>query len=136
MISITGKKRFIYAQIISSSGAFIPALNPRLAYDSLSLTVEVADGFWTRFRGLMGHPTIPVGFGLLLVPCKQIHTFGMRFPLDVLYIDSADEIIDIEAQVKPGQIQRYRPQCAKVLELLGGTLDLSTVNIGDKLLFA
>lgn len=48
----------------------------------------VADSIATRFMGLMGKPTLDSGTGLLIEPCNSIHTFFMRFAIDVAYLAS------------------------------------------------
>jgi uncharacterized protein len=48
--------------------------------------IFVAERTWDRLVGLTGMPTIPAGAGLLIPRCRSVHTFGMRFPLDVLFV--------------------------------------------------
>ena len=47
---------------------------------------RAADTFFTRFKGLIGAPSLTKGEGLLILPCNSIHTHVMRFPIDVLYV--------------------------------------------------
>jgi uncharacterized membrane protein (UPF0127 family) len=50
--------------------------------------VMLASAWWDRARGLLGKPPLKSGQGLLISPCKSIHTFGMRYPIDVVFLDA------------------------------------------------
>ncbi len=54
----------------------------------LATRLAIADGHWSRLRGLMGRSpaTFRSGDGLWILPCKGVHTMGMRFPIDVVYL--------------------------------------------------
>ena len=52
--------------------------------------VEVAAGFGERLKGLLGRDGLPVKTGMLIVPCSSIHTFFMRFPIDVFFLGAED----------------------------------------------
>ena len=53
----------------------------------------VADNFWRRLRGLLGRSGLEAGEGLVIRPCNSVHMLGMRFPLDVLYLDRAGTVL-------------------------------------------
>ena len=49
--------------------------------------VDVADKGAKRRKGLLGHERLSAGEGLWIVPCEAVHTFGMQFPIDLIYLD-------------------------------------------------
>ena len=53
-----------------------------------SLQLRVADTPWQRMRGLLGYPPLQADQGLLIRPCNMVHTVGMRYPIDIVYIDA------------------------------------------------
>ena len=65
------------------------------------LTVDVADGIWTRFKGLMGRKELREGHGLLLLPCSSIHMMFMRFPIDAVFFDRDWIVLQIEEHLQP-----------------------------------
>lgn len=93
-------------------------------------TVEVADSFMTRFKGLMGQPSMPDGQALLLRPCSSVHSFFMHFPIDVLYLDDEMNVLGKET-LKPWRIGKRVRGCKQVLEAGEGQLHL--VEAGQKL---
>ena len=54
----------------------------------LSLGVSIADTFFTSLKGLMGRRKLPPDDGLWVIPCPGIHTIGVLFPIDVIYLDA------------------------------------------------
>ena len=57
--------------------------------------VMLADTFWKRLKGLLGTSSLPRGHGLIITPCNSVHTFGMAYPIDVLFVDRNHRIIKI-----------------------------------------
>ncbi|HZQ68889.1 MAG TPA: DUF192 domain-containing protein [Terriglobales bacterium] len=105
----------------------------RQAY--LATEVAVADTHWTRLRGLMGTPAASFrsGQGLWIVPCHGVHTFAMRFPIDVVYLDQAKTIVHLEKSLQPWRIAPIRRKSVSVLELPPDTLSTTGTVIGDEL---
>jgi uncharacterized membrane protein (UPF0127 family) len=64
-------------------------------------TLEVADSFLTRLRGLQFRSALPPGHALLLVPCSSVHTHWMRFPIDVVMVSNEAEVVEIHENVRP-----------------------------------
>lgn len=93
----------------------------------------LADGFFTRFRGLMFKKSIPNGWGLMIVPCNQIHMFNMNFPIDVVYIAKNGEIVFIDENVPQRKICKAVKEAHCVLELNAGTAKGLGLNIGNTL---
>lgn len=101
----------------------------------LCTSAERADSFFTRLRGLMFRPALPPGGGLLLVPEHSIHTFFMRFPIDVLYLDGGNRVLRLDESVAPNRVGPFVRGCAAVLEVPPSTIRQSETTIGDRLLF-
>ena len=105
----------------------------RQAY--LATNVAVADTHWTRLLGLMGTSAeqFRSGQGLWIVPCHGVHTFAMRFPIDVVYLDQAKKIVHLEKGLRPWRIAPVRRKAASVLELPSDTLSATGTDLGDEL---
>jgi uncharacterized membrane protein (UPF0127 family) len=66
--------------------------------------VEIADGFWSRLRGLQFRGSLPPGTGVLLVPCSSIHTFFVRFRIDLLMLDAEMRVVGRRCNVAPWRV--------------------------------
>ena len=105
----------------------------RQAY--LATALAVANTHWTRLRGLLGLRSSDFrnGSGLWIVPCHGVHTLGMGFPIDVVYLDDAMTVIDIRRDLQPWRFAPVRTQAASVLELPCCTADETKTAVGDKI---
>lgn len=84
-----------------------------------------------RMRGLLGRRDLPVGEGLLIERCGSIHTIGMRFAIDVVFLDSRWQVCRIARQVRPGRLCVWGGwRAARALEVASGWLDATTVTPG------
>lgn len=83
---------------------------------------EVATGLASRLRGLIGHQPLRSGEGLLIKPCQGIHTFGMRFPIDAIFLDSKGRVVRTIRNLSPNRIGPIVLTAAMVLEVPVGTL--------------
>ncbi len=101
----------------------------------LATALAVADTHWTRFRGLLSLASDDFrnGDGLWLVPCHGVHTLGMGFAIDVVYLDQALTVIHIEAQLRPWRIAPLRRHSLSVLELPCSTITATQTAVGDKI---
>lgn len=86
------------------------------------LMLEVADSFFTRFRGLMLRRELPEGHGLLLAPCSSIHMCFMRFAIDAVYIDRDYRILKVVTHLRPWLGLSWCPGAWGVIELPSGTV--------------
>ena len=84
--------------------------------------VAVADGFFTRFKGLMFRTILPAGEGLLLKNCSAIHCCFMRFTIDAVYLNRDMRVVAVET-VKPWRLGKCFPGARHVLELGAGCAD-------------
>jgi uncharacterized membrane protein (UPF0127 family) len=90
-----------------------------------------ADTFWSSLLGLMGKPDLPQGSGLLLIPCQSVHTMGMRFPIDVIFMDKRGMIIHLVENMKPWRVSKHFLKSRCVLELSAGTISATGTMLGD-----
>jgi uncharacterized membrane protein (UPF0127 family) len=97
--------------------------------------VEEARGFRQRFVGLMGRRDLPIGHGLLIVPCNSIHTFFMRIAIDVAFLDRDRRIIRLYRALPPWRATPVYFKARWVLELPAGVLAGSGTEEGDELGF-
>jgi uncharacterized protein len=99
----------------------------------LATELMIARTHWTRFRGLMATDgsRFRRGQGLWISPSHGIHTFAMRFPIDVVYLDTDRIVIDVEEEVKPWRMAAVRIKAASVLELPIGAIRESQTALGD-----
>lgn len=97
--------------------------------------VENADHFFSRFMGLMGRKSMGESHGLLLTPCNEIHTFGMKFDIDTVALSKSNEILFIDRSVPPNKVRKKVKNGYKILELNSGTADKLKLCVGDVLEF-
>jgi uncharacterized protein len=81
--------------------------------------IVVADSFRARLLGLALRRRPPPGRALLLPRCRSVHTFGMRFALDLVWLDSDGGVLGVEEGVRPWRV-RWRREAAAVLEVAAG----------------
>ena len=95
----------------------------------------MANTHWTRLRGLLGcrASSFRDGSGLWIVPSHGVHTLGMGFPIDVIYLDDAMTVIHIQPDLQPWRFAPVRSQAASVLELPCRTAAETSTAIGDQI---
>ena len=108
------------------------ACNSRTGME-LSNNVAIADSLLKRMKGLLGKNTMPTGGSLWIRPCISIHTFLMRFPIDVVFLDKTNRVIATIKNLQPNRITWFYPKAASVLELPTGTVEATGTKVGDKL---
>src|SRR5262249_57519345 len=79
--------------------------------------LRTAHTHWTRLRGLLGTPTLPAGEGLWLKPCRQVHMFGMRYPVDVAFLDDEHRVVGLVPCLLPWRVSPKLRQAANVVEV-------------------
>ena len=95
--------------------------------------LAIADNLFARMKGLLGRSALAEGEGLMIVPCKGIHTFGMKFPIDAVFLDSRNIVIAIRKGLVSNRLTRIYPKAASVLELPAGTIEATATKIGDEI---
>lgn len=101
----------------------------------LAERVGIAATRAARAIGLLRHKELPEGEGLWIVPSRGVHTWGMRFAIDVISLDESGRIVDLAEDLKPWRMRLPRPGCVGVLELPAGTIALSGTRLGDAIMF-
>lgn len=101
----------------------------------LATCLAVADTHWSRLCGLIGKTPahFPPGRGLWIVPCRGVHTLGMRFTIDVIYLTLENVVLHLEQSLPPWRFAPVRFQAASVLELPEDTVRSTGTTIGDQL---
>ena len=92
----------------------------------------LADNFISRLKGLLGTDKLDTGKALIIFPCNSIHTFGMKYPIDVVFLDNHDKVVKINEAMP---VNRFA-LCSKsnyVIELPAGTIEATGTVVGDKI---
>ena len=79
-----------------------------------------ATNIWTRFVGLQFRRNFPDGHGLLIVPCRSIHTMFVRFAIDVCFLSQEGIVVEIQKSVRPWKILFPQQPAYAVLEMSAG----------------
>jgi len=91
-----------------------------------------ANRYWSRLRGLLGRKGLEEGEGLLISPSRGVHMFGMRFPLDIVLLDSDGVVHTIYPELAPGRTTGMHRGVRHALELPVGVIAASGTQTGDK----
>ncbi len=97
----------------------------------ITSNAEIADGFFSRFRGLMFRKSIADDYALLITPCNQIHMLNMKFAIDVVYLSESGEVVKIEENLQPGKICKTVKNARSVVELKSFSAARLGISIGD-----
>ena len=101
----------------------------------LAASGELARSFWARGRGLMGRASLPDSYALIIFPESSIHTFFMRVPIDVLFVDRSDKVIGLREAMPPGRpfagVAPWRGRY--VIEMPAGVIASTGTVLGDQL---
>lgn len=98
--------------------------------------IETAESTWERMRGLLGRAGLEAGTGLLIKRCRSIHTFGMRFPIDLLYLDRDGVVLGKAAKISPWRCACGPRGTRSVLEMRAGELERLGIAPGQRLVLA
>lgn len=99
----------------------------RVAVPELEVAVDSA----TRKKGLLGRDGLPAGAGLVIAPTNAVHTFFMRFPIDIVFVTRAGEIVKVCRAVKAWRMAAALRGYA-VVELAAGGAVLAGLRVGDR----
>lgn len=97
--------------------------------------VTVANTYLSRLLGLLGKQSswASAQCALWIIPSRGVHMFGMRFPIDVVFLDCNHLVIHIHENLRPWQVSRVIRSAHSVLELPVGTIARSGTKIGDQI---
>lgn len=96
---------------------------------------KVADSYFTRLKGLLGKSQIAPDAGLLIKPCRSVHTIGMKFVIDVIFLAVDGKVVGLVEEMGPRRLSPHCKEARMVLEVKAGKIRESGVEIGDQLSF-
>ena len=96
---------------------------------------ESAHTSMQRMKGLLGRTKLEAGAGLWILPCNSVHTWFMKFPIDVIFLDANKKIVRTEENLRPWRITRIVLKARSVLEIESGTVSRFGLIAGDQLNF-
>ena len=96
--------------------------------------LQLALNPWQRLRGLLGTTGLEPGQGLLLRPCRGVHTLFMGYPIDVLFLDPEGRIVELRASLRPWRATAVVGEALAVLELPAGQAAATKTTRGDRLI--
>ncbi len=100
----------------------------------LATHLELAGDSKSRRRGLLGRDRLDAGAALVIAPCSSVHTFFMRFPIDVLFIRRDGTVVKCVSGLRPWRIA-LAPGAYAVVEFPAGALEQSATRRGDRVVF-
>ena len=98
--------------------------------------IAVATTRAARRTGLLNHTSLSDGEALWILPCRGVHTFQMRFAIDLIALDESGVIVDLVANLKPWRVRLPRRGTSGVLELPAGWLDRTGTALGHRIEFS
>ena len=101
----------------------------------ISENVMVADTYFKRLKGLMFTKELPCQNALHIIPCNEIHSFFMKYSIDVLYLDSKNNILAFDEEMQPGKIGKAVKDAKSVVELPSGKIKKLNIKIGQQIEF-
>jgi uncharacterized membrane protein (UPF0127 family) len=101
----------------------------------IATEATVADSYFTRLVGLIGKTKrwAQFGKGLWIVPSRGVHTIGMLFPIDLIFLSKDKQVVHLEEYVRPFRIWNVSLKATSVLELPPHTIYRSRTQVGDQL---
>ncbi len=94
---------------------------------------EIADSFLMRLKGLLGRRGLMPRRGIIIMPCRSVHTLGMLFPIDLAFVDGNQRICRLIAALKPNRISPLVQEACCVIEAPAGTFRLGGTKVGDEI---
>jgi len=99
----------------------------------LATKARMARSFWSRLVGLLGRRALPDGEALIIPRCRSIHTVGMQFPIDAVFVDRAFRVVALREDLSPGRIVSPVWKAWGVVEMAAGSLARVRLAVGDQL---
>ncbi len=129
-----GLQQFFAPRLPSGPASPFQVLN-RTRGTVLALRLEAAHTGPSRRKGLLGRKCLQPGEGLWIAPCESVHTFFMKFPIDLVYLDRKLQVKKIRDSVGPWRLSACLT-ARSVLELPAGTIRATQTERGDAVEFA
>lgn len=92
---------------------------------------KIAEDFKSRSVGLLNRVSLEEGEALVIKPCNSIHTFFMKFPIDVVFLDKRGTVVKLVKSLLPWRLSACIPNGCMVIELMSGSLQKITIKHGD-----
>lgn len=100
----------------------------------IASNVIYTKNLFSRMRGLLGRKSLGPDTAMVIDPCSSIHTLGMRFAIDIVFLDSKNKITSIAKNIPSGRFWVSGGwHVRRVIESEAGCLDLSSLRVGDTL---
>ena len=100
----------------------------------IASVVEAATDSRSRRRGLLGRDGLKAGHGIVLAPCSAVHTWFMRFPIDVIFVARDGRVLKTVERLQAWRLAA-RPGAFAVIELSAGALRNAGLACGDHMVF-
>lgn len=97
--------------------------------------VEIADNFFTRFKGLLGREGLNNGMALHIIPCTSIHSCFMKFKFDAIFINKKNQIIHLAENMPAWRFSKTCFSARSIIELPAGVIKETDTFVGDFLEF-
>ncbi|CAL9522071.1 DUF192 domain-containing protein [Streptomyces sp. enrichment culture] len=114
-----------------AGGGGVPGAGGAAGGGGVAVPVEIAASYRARARGLLGRDGIDGA--MLLTPCASVHTFRMRFAIDVAYLDRDLRVLAVVPGMRPGRLGLPRPRARHVLEAGAGAMERWGIRRGVRL---
>lgn len=102
--------------------------------EHLLINLEIADSYFRRMRGLLGIDSLDEKSGIVITPCNLIHTFGMKFNIDVIFLDKNRHILNCKSHVPRNRVHGQL-HAKHTVELAAGSVDRLSLTEGDELIW-
>lgn len=102
----------------------------------LAENVEVAAHTFSRMRGLLGRNGLKSGEALIIRHCASVHTFFMRFTIDVVFVDRNSRVVKAVPRLKPWRITPFYAGSSFCIELPEGAIEAASIDTGTELIFS
>lgn len=105
-----------------------------LASDTeLANKLVTAEHLFARMRGLLGRTCLQPGEALWIKPCNGIHTFGMRFAIDAIFLNRENRVVALVERMQPNRLTRLYRGAVSVIELPAGKIAESSTHVEDEI---
>lgn len=95
--------------------------------------IAIADNPISRFIGLLGTSSLDPGSGLLIHPSQGVHTIGMAFAIDVIFLDRNLRVLEVRESLKPFRVTSLNWRAENVLELPVSAIQASSTQVNDQI---
>lgn len=102
-------------------------------HSELAFQVIKAGNFFARLVGLVNFKSLGTKAAFYIEPCSGVHTFGMKYPIDIVFLNSKGQVVKVTRDLKPNRITHIIPSASRVLEFPSNILKDKLIKTGDVL---